>query len=283
MSEDDLYGEQRNSPALLILVAGLSFLLALGALAWGYFLQSRLDATEVKLGQTQERIEHLSAQHTEIWRQMRATNEEFGAKLGITQQQIELRAQDILHQEHLADTRLARQQADTRQSVRDVSRAVSKVSHTVSNVQTDVGGVKQEVVSTRQELASTEQRLHAVVGDLGVQSGLIATNTEQLNYLKHLGDRNYIDFTLHKGQPPTAVSIVKLQLRKTNAKHSRYTLVIFSNDRRIEKKNRDVDEPLQFYTGKPPMLFEVVVNQVGKNEVSGYLSAPKNQPKSFAP
>lgn len=283
MPEDDLYGEQRNSPALLILIAGLSFLLALGALAWSYFLQSRLDATQAKLSQTQEQIEHLSAQNSEIWRQMRATNEEFGAKLGITQRQIELRAQDILHQQRLADTRIARQQAATRQSVTDVSRAVSKVSHTVSNVQTDVGGVKQEVVNTRQELASTEQQLHAAVGDLGVQSGLIATNTEQLNYLKHLGDRNYIAFTLHKGQPPTPVSIVKLQLRKADTKHSRYTLVIFFNDKRIEKKNRDVDEPLQFYTGKPPMLFEAVINQVGKNEVSGYLSAPKNQPKSFVP
>ena len=276
MPEDDLYGEQRNSPALLILIAGLSFLLALGALAWSYFLQNRLDATEAKLSQTQERIDHISAQHADIWRQIRATNEEFGAKVGITQQQIEVRAQDILRQQRLANARMAKQEAATRQSVTDVS-------HAVSNVQTDVGGVKQEAVHTRQELASTEQQLHAVVGDLGVQSGLIATNSEQLNYLKHLGDRNYIEFTLRKGQPPSSVSIVKLQLRKADTKHSRYTLEIFSNDRHVEKKNRDLDEPLQFYAGKPPMLFEVVVNQIGKNEVSGYLSAPKDAPKSFAP
>lgn len=276
MSEDDLYGEQRNSPALLILIAGLSFLLVLGALAWSYFLQNRLDATEAKLNQTQERIEHFSAQQVDIWRQMRATNEEFGAKVGITQQQIEVRARDILRQQRLADARMAKQEAATRQSVTDVS-------HAVSNVQTDVGGVKQDVVHTQQELASTEQQLHAVAGDLGVQSGLIATSSEQLNYLKHLGDRNYIEFTLRKGQPPSSVSIVKLQLQKADTKHSRYTLEIFSNDRRVEKKNRDLDEPLQFYTGKPPMLFEVVINQISKNEVSGYLSAPKNAPKSFLP
>jgi hypothetical protein len=274
--DDDLFGEQRNSPGLLILIAGLSFLLAVGALAWSYFLQNRLDATEAKLNQTQEHIEHLSAQHAEMWRQMRATNDEFGAKLGITQRQIELRAQNILHQQQLSDARIANQEAATRQKVTDVS-------HAVSNVQTDVGGVKQDVVTTRQELASTEQQLHAVVGDLGVQSGLIATNTDQLNYLKHLGDRDYIEFTLRKGQPPSLVSIVKLQLRKADTKHSRYTLVIFSNDKRIEKKDRDIDEPLQFYTGKPPMLFEVVVNRIGKNQVSGYLSAPKNAPKSFIP
>ncbi|HZC43572.1 MAG TPA: hypothetical protein VE195_05315 [Acidobacteriaceae bacterium] len=274
--DDDLYGEQRNFPALLILIAGLSFLFAIGALAWIYLLQSRLEATQAKLIQTQEHIDHLSEQHAEIWRQMRATNDEFGAKLGITQEQIQLRAQRILHQQEMADARMARQEAATRQTVTDVS-------HAVSNVQSDVGGVKKDVVTTQKELASTEQQLHAVVGDLGVQSGLIATNSKQLNYLKHLGDRDYFQFTLHKGQLPSSISIVKLELKKTDVKHSRYTVVIYSDDKRIEKKNRDLDEPLQFYTGKTPMLFEVVVNQIGKNEVTGYLSAPKNAPKPFSP
>ena len=274
--DDDLYGEQRNFPALLILIAGLSFLFAIGALAWIYLLQSRLEATQAKLIQTQEHIDHLSEQHAEIWRQMRATNDEFGAKLGITQEQIQLRAQRILHQQEMADARMARQEAATQQTVTDVS-------HAVSNVQSDVGGVKKDVVTTQKELASTEQQLHAVVGDLGVQSGLIATNSKQLNYLKHLGDRDYFQFTLHKGQLPSSISIVKLELKKTDVKHSRYTVVIYSDDKRIEKKNRDLDEPLQFYTGKTPMLFEVVVNQIGKNEVAGYLSAPKNAPKPFSP
>lgn len=276
MPEDDLYGDERSHSAILILIAGLSLLLALGTLVWSYFLQNRLDATETRLSQSQEHVEHLDAQQVEIWRQMRATNDEFGAKLGITQQQIELRAQNILHQQQLSDARIARQEAAT-------SQKVTAVSHAVSNVQTAVGGVKQDVVHTRQELASTQQQLHAVVGDLGVQSGLIATNSEQLNYLKHLGDRNYVEFTLRKGQPPMSVSIVKLQLRKADTKHSRYTLYVFSDDKRVEKKNRDLDEPLQFYTGNPPMLFEVVINQIGKDQVSGYLSAPKNAPKPFVP
>jgi hypothetical protein len=116
-----------------------------------------------------------------------------------------------------------------------------------------------------------------------VQSGLIATNSEQLNYLKHRGDRDYFQFTLHKGQRSSPISIVRLQLKKADVKHSRFTLVIYSDDKKIEKKNRDLDEPLQFYSGKTPMLFEVVVNRIGKNEVSGYLSAPRNAPKPFVP
>ena len=276
MPEGDVYGEERSPSGLLILIAGLSFLLAIGALAWSYVLQNRLDATAARLIQSQERVEHLAAQQADLWRQLHATNEEFGAKLGITQNQIESRAQGILRQQELADSRIAQQEAATRQKVSDVSNAVS-------NVQSAVGGVKQDVANTKQQLASTQQQLHAVIGDMGVQSGLIATNSEQLNYLKHLGDRDYIEFTLHRKQPPLAVSIVKLQLRKADTKHSRYTLYVFSDDKRLEKKNRDLDEPLQFYTGNPPMLFEVVINRISKNQVSGYLSAPKNMPKSFAP
>lgn len=276
LEDEDLDGEQKNSPGILILTAGLSFLLAIGALVWIYFLQGQLETNQAKLAQAQEHIDHLSAQQSEIWRQMRATNDEFGAKLGITQQQIESRAQSILHQQQVTNASIARQQAATQKSVTDVS-------HAVSNVQTDVGGVKQEVVSTQKELASTEQQLHAVVGDLGVQSGLIATNSKQLDYLKQLGDRDYFQFTLHKGQPASSISIVKLQLKKADLKHSRYSLVIYSDDKKIEKKNRDLDEPLQFYTGKTPMLFEVVVNRIEKDEVSGYLSAPRSAPKPFIP
>ena len=169
--DDDLYGEQRNSPALLDSDRRTFFPVGSGRTRVELFsAEPAGNNSRAKLTQAQEHIDHLSAQHAEIWRQMRATNDEFGAKLGITQQQIELRAQNILHQQQVADARMARQQAATQKKVTDVS-------HAVSNVQTDVGGVKKDVASTQKELASTEQQLHAVVGDLGVQSGLIATNS----------------------------------------------------------------------------------------------------------
>ncbi len=280
MAEDDFDAEERSSPGILILLAGVALLLALGALAWNYSLQNRLDAVETNLSQAREQRVELAAQEAEIRRQSRASDQAFGAKVGITQRQIELRAEEILRQQEAANSRLAarmsQQEMDTRKQVGSVSKAVS-------NVQTDVGGVKQDVASTRKELATTEQQLHAAIGDMGVQSGLIAKNAQQLDYLRHLGDRNYFEFTLRKGQPASTISTIKLQLRKADTKHSRYTLQVFADDRRLEKKNREVDEPLQFYAGKPPTLFEVVVNQIDKNEVSGYLSTPKNAAQPSAP
>ena len=46
----------------------------------------------------------------------------------------------------------------------------------------------------------------------------------ELEILKHKGDRNYLEFTLQKGAKPTLLSTVKLQLKKADEKHSRYTL-----------------------------------------------------------
>ena len=48
---------------------------------------------------------------------------------------------------------------------------------------------------------------------------------------------------------------------------------------KFEKKDKGLNEPVQFYTGKDNMLFELVVNNIDKNMVKGYISTPKNAPK----
>jgi hypothetical protein len=138
-----------------------------------------------------------------------------------------------------------------------------------------VGGVKTDVATTQSDLAATKSQLQRVMGDAGVMSGLIATNHAQLEELKHRGDRNYVEFTLQKGAKPTLLSTIKLKLEKVDVKHARFNLVVSSDDRDIEKKDKTIDEPVQFYSGKDPVLFELVVNSIDKNKVSGYLSMPK--------
>jgi len=98
-----------------------------------------------------------------------------------------------------------------------------------------------------------------------------------LEILKHKGDRNYYEFTLTKGQKKP-VSTVSLELKKADVKHSRYTLEVYADDKQIEKKDRGLNEPVQFYTGKDNLLYELVVNSVDKNTVKGYVSTPKSAP-----
>ncbi len=95
--DKDLFEEERSSSTALILIAGLALLFALGSLAWIYSLESRLNRAENGLHQAQELAVQQAAQQAEMRRQLRATTEAFGEKVGITQRQIESRSQEILH------------------------------------------------------------------------------------------------------------------------------------------------------------------------------------------
>jgi hypothetical protein len=138
--------------------------------------------------------------------------------------------------------------------------------------------VKTDLTKTQTDLATTISQLTSMKGDLDSHSSLIARNGQELELLKHKGDRNYYEFTLTKGQKKP-VGTVSLELKKADPKKSRFTLEVFADDKQYDKKDRNVNEPLQFYAGKDPALYEIVVNTVGaKNTISGYLSTPKGAP-----
>ncbi len=156
--------------------------------------------------------------------------------------------------------------------------AARVVSGEVAGVKTDVGGVKTDVASTKSELAATKAKLEGTIGDLGLQSGLIARTRDDLEVLKHKGDRAYYEFTLLKGAKPQPVSTVSLQLKKVDTKRGKFTLNVTSDDKTIEKKDRNVNEPIQFYSGRDHMLYELVVWTLDKNKATGYVSTPKTAP-----
>ncbi len=155
------------------------------------------------------------------------------------------------------------------------NQAVDQVTFEVANVQTELSGAKTEIAATRTDLESTKVKLDRAVGDLTGQSSLIARTREDLEELRHRGDRNYYEFSLSKGERATQLSTIALQLKKADAKKGKFTLNVIADDRVIEKKDRGVAEPLQFYTGRNRQLYEVVVFTVDKNKVTGYLSTPK--------
>ena len=105
---------------------------------------------------------------------------------------------------------------------------------------------------------------------------MIARTREDLEQLTHRGDRRYFEFTLYKGSSPTPVSTVSLQLKKVNPKKNRFTLNVLADDHIFEKKDRGIAEPLQFYTRRDRLLYEVVIWTTENNRVTGYLSTPKS-------
>jgi chromosome segregation ATPase len=148
----------------------------------------------------------------------------------------------------------------------------------ITDVSTDVGGVKTQLTSTQGELQKTIAQLKSVQGDLGVQSGLIATNNTELGALKLKGERNYLDIKLGKTKAPVRFADVTLLLKKTDPKRNRYTVDVMADDKRTEKKDKEINEPVQFFTAKGGRTpYELVINQVGKDQIVGYLAMPKEQ------
>jgi chromosome segregation ATPase len=200
-----------------------------------------------------------------------ADSETLARQLGMTKKELASRAGELQHQQQVAASRLAAQ-------VEEEKKDVNAVAGEVGSVKTDVGGVKTDVAATKASLESTIAQLQHTIGDLGVQSGLIANTRGDLEALKHKGDRQYYEFTLLKGAKPQAFSTVALQLKKTDPKRGKYTLNVTADDKSIEKKDKNQSEPVQFYTGRDHMLYELVAWTVDKNKITGYLSTPKNAP-----
>jgi chromosome segregation ATPase len=157
----------------------------------------------------------------------------------------------------------------------DANTKIGEVSTDVGSVKTDVTGVKTDLATTQTALNQHSEDLKRMVGDMGAMSGLIATNSKDLSTLRELGERNYYEFTLNKGKMSTKVGGVLLTLKKADPKNNRFTLEVLADDKKVEKRDRTINEPVQIYVSGGHMPNEIVVNEVKKDQVVGYLSTPK--------
>ena len=221
-----------------------------------------------KLTQDQGATQTEVADLTKRMQSAEAESETLGQQVGMTKKELAARAAQLQASQRAAEERLAKEQKEQ----------ITAVSGEVAGVKTDVGGVKTDVASTKEELAATKAKLESTIGDLGLESGLIAKTRDDLETLKHRGDRNYYEFTLLKGAKPQPVSTVSLQLKKIDPKRGKFTLDVTSDDKTIEKRDRNVNEPIQFYTGRDHLLYEMVVWTLDKNKATGYVSTPKSAP-----
>ena len=269
MSEID--STPRTYSGAFLAAVAVALIAALGSLIWAYTLSGKIAAQQTELQEAKQRNVELSADLRETNAKLRVTADELGKSLGLTQKQMDARAEQIIAREAAENRRLENAQKETAQQV-------SAVATDVSSVKTDVGGVKTDLGKTQNDLAGAVSRLQSMQGDLNGHSSLIARNHDELEILKHKGDRTFYECTLTKGDRKP-VGTVSLELKKTDAKKNKFTLIVYADDQRYEKKDRNVNEPLQFYSGKEPGLYEIVVNSINsKNQIAGYLSTPKGAP-----
>jgi hypothetical protein len=248
---------------LAVAVLGGVSLLGLGV-GWSALNQSR--SVEQSQKQQNEALTQRLSKSDDLNQQLQSDLKVVTDKLNVTQE----------------DLQRARKQ--TKASVAAYNK---KLSGLETNVNTqlatkasaeDVTKLGGDVTGVKSDLEDTKGKLERATGDMGVMSGLIARNHDDLEELKRKGDRNYFEFTIQKAKTPQHVGPVQIALNKTDQKRSKYTMTVLADDKAIEKKDRTAGEPVQFYVKGTARYspYEIVVFDIGKNQISGYLSTPKS-------
>jgi hypothetical protein len=254
-----------GSPVRNILV-GVAVVYMIGSVIFMVQAQMRLTDMEKQSSAAQNQ---LAKRLDDSTGQMRAEIRVVADQVGLTQKDLNTKAALLQSEANVTQRRLRTDEDSTQQQFGAVNN--------------EVAGVKGQVSQVSSDINDTKSRLETAIGDINKHSELIATTHDQLEQLRHRGDRDYLEFTLHKGLKPTHLSTVSLQLKKVDPKKCVFTLYVFADDKKIEKRDRNLNEPLQFYTGRERNLFEVVVNAVDKDVVIGYLSTPKNISSNAGP
>jgi TolA-binding protein len=198
--------------------------------------------------------------------------------LKVTMDNLKLTGTELDRAKALAQT-IRKEQKSTGEQLAEeigqVKRATEASAQKLGEVSGGLAGAKTDIEATRKDLEATKGRLERTVGDMGVMSGLIAKNKDELEELKRRGERNIFEFDIRKSKTPSRVGPIQLALTKVDVKKLRFTMDVIADDKRIEKKDKTVNEPVQFYVrgARPP--YEIVVFEVSKDRAVGYLSTPK--------
>ena len=287
--EDELFEDERSPLqskmlpiavlAVLAVLTGLTVYLFLEVRSLNADLAAQTQLQEEQFAQLEGAVNRTSREVDDSVQQLRSTVASAEKDLGAKARKVERR---VLGRTQVLAKKLDEQKAEHQSALTQVDGKVSELSRVAADTDSKVGsltgtveGVQQDVAKNRQEIQQTLRELKTVRGDLGVQSGLIATNGTELNALRELGARNYYDFDITKTKQPQRVGAIQVRLKKADRKRNKYTIELWADDKRIEKKNKTLLEPVQFYVLGSRIPYEIVVQKLEKNHIVGYLATPK--------
>jgi hypothetical protein len=204
------------------------------------------------------------------------------AKLEVTSQKLGLTQDELARASTLAETIKQQQKDSDAQLAAQIGQVQQQSDQKIGAVSTDLSGTKTDLSATKQDLAATKAQLTTAVGDLGVQSGLIAHNEGEVQELQRLNERNIFQFNLKKEKTATRVGPIQVKLESMDPKRNKYTILVVADDRTTEKKDKTAEEPVQFYVKGASQPYEIVVFDVTKDHIAGYLSTPKEGGTSAA-
>lgn len=270
---DNKSGASWHLPAIIVLG-----LIAIGGLAFGWNASSKLDATqqavtaqvssfkqgvEQDMSSLKDRIAQDEKANTDLQGDLKVVTD----KLKITQGQLKK-----------ARAEAAAAVQDTTQKLTALDTSVHSELATKAATD-DLKNVDTKVVGVRTDLDTTREDLKMARSEMGT---LIARNHDEIDQLRRLGERDYIEFTIAGKNKPQKVGNLTVELKGVNEKRGQFSVAMTAEDRRLEKKNRSLNEPIFFYLSGTKIPEELVINKVGKDTVSGYVSVPKANAQSSA-
>lgn len=268
--EESHHYESSGTPRWIAVLFGV-LVAALAVLGFvGHSAQSKLEQDVAK---SQEQNKILSAQ----LEQANSRIADLKGQVDVTSQKVGMTQAELSEAKSRAESIRKQQIASDKKLTQEISAAQKESEEKIGAVATDVTGAKKDIEATRTDLETTKSKLDRATGDMGVMSGLIARNHDDLEELKRRGDRSYYEFTIQKAKSAQRVGPVQIALNKADQKRSKYTMTVFVDDKSIEKKDKTSGEPVQFYVkgSARQTPYEIVVFDVGKNQITGYLSTPK--------
>lgn len=272
--------------ALVVALAGNAYLLTRTNQLRDQIAQTQ-DGTQTQISKLSDATTSLLDQRLQELNQqlsaaVKGASESTTTAIKRTQAEAQRQREQLSGQIEEQQKQVASQIGELKDATTAADSKISEVSTDVSSVKSDVGGVKTDVSTVRTDLATTQASLEKTgadlkraMGDMGVMSGLIATNSKDLVALRELGERNYIEFDLTKKQPEKKMGDVTVTWKNSDAKRNRYTMEVLANDQKVQKKDKTANEPVQLYVSGNRQPYEIVVNQIKKDEIIGYLSTPK--------
>lgn len=272
---DSRSGSSWHLPAIIVLG-----LVALGGLGFGWNASSKLDATKqdvaTQLKTTQQSVDQDVASLKDRIAQDEKANADLQGDLKVVTDKLKITQGQL---------RKARQEAtklndETNGKISALDTSVHTELATKAGAD-DVKNVDTKVTAVGADLNTTKEDLKMAKSEMGT---LIARNHDEIDQLRRLGERDYVEFTITGKNRPQKVGNVTVELKGVNQKKNQVNLAMTVEDKRFEKKNRSLNEPIFFYTSGTRLPEELVVNKVGKNQISGYISIPKanSQPATAA-
>src|ERR1700694_5715444 len=260
-------------PAIIVLG-----LIALGGLGFGWNASSKLDSTQQSVANQLKSQQQSVQQDVSALRDRLAQDEKANAdlqgdlkvvtdKLKLTQGQLKKAREES-----------SKKNDETSEKLTALDTSVKGELATKATAD-DVKTVDTKVISVKSDLDATRDDLKMARSEMGT---LIARNHDEIDQLRRLGERDYLEFTINGKNKPQKVGNVTVELKGVNEKHNQFNIAMTVEDKRFEKKNRALNEPIFFYTSGTHIPEEIVINKAGKNTVSGYVSIPKANSQTSA-